>query len=144
MDKKILDFIKKSRVSVLATVLVNGSPHVAAMHYSHGDNPLEIYFSVDKTSLKCQLLLKKKKCQASVVIGFSEQDWLTLQMDGLISIVGDREELKTIKTIHYKKNPNSQEFENDPNTIFLIFKPKWIRYTDFNFEPPRIILLENL
>ena len=40
MDKKILDFIKKSRVSVLATVLVDGSPHVAAMHYSHGDNPL--------------------------------------------------------------------------------------------------------
>ena len=100
MDKKILDFIKKSRVSVLATVLVNGSPHVAAMHYSHGDNPLEIYFSVDKTSLKCQLLLKKKKCQASVVIGFSEQDWLTLQMDGLISIVGDREELKTINELY--------------------------------------------
>jgi len=144
MDKIILDFIKTSRVSVLATVLGNGSPHAAAMHYSHSVNPLEIYFSVDKTSLKCQSLLKKKKNKASVVIGFSEQDWLTLQIDGLISIVSDREKLKSVKLIHYKKNPSSKEFENNPNTIFLRFKPKWIRYTDFNFEPPRIILLENL
>lgn len=144
MDKKVLEFIKKNRVSALATVLAHGSPHTAVMHYSHLVNPLELYFSVDKTSVKCQFLLKRKEGKASVVIGFSEQEWITVQIDGLISIVDNREKLRRIKTIHYKKNPSSKEFENDPNTIFLIFKPKWIRYTDFNFEPPNIILIEDL
>ena len=143
MDKVILEFLEKNRVSVLTTLLVDGTPHGATLHYSFKTDPLELYFSVDKTDRKCQALAQSNEGKAAVVIGFSEQEWLTLQIDGKIKIVEDKDKIKEIKTIHYKRHPNSQKFENDPNTVFLVFQPTWLRYTDFNVEPPKIKLVEN-
>ena len=143
MKKEISDFLQKNRVGVLTTLLSDGSPHSSALHYSYRIDPLEFYFSVDKTSRKCQELLNKKEGKAAVVIGFSEVDWLTLQMEGLIQILTNRDEISGAKGIHYTKHPNSKKFENDPNTIFLRFKPTWLRYSNLFVVPPEIILLEN-
>ncbi len=138
MEQKVLDFLKNNRVSVLATQLKDGSPHTAALHYSHRSDPLVLYFSTENTSRKYQALAKGKSVKGSVTIGFSEQEWITLQMDGVVSVVSDSDELKVAKTIHYPKHPNSQKFENDPATVFLKFTPSWWRYTDFNTHPPTI------
>ncbi|MBI2641749.1 pyridoxamine 5'-phosphate oxidase family protein [Candidatus Roizmanbacteria bacterium] len=143
MDKTILDFLEKNRVGVLATLLLDGTPHGAALHYSFKIDPLELYFSVDKMSRKCKGLIERKEGKASIVIGFSEEDWLTLQVEGTIRIVDNPNTIKEIKKVHYVRHPNSLKFENDPNTVFLLFRPTWLRYTDFNTEPPKIILTEN-
>ncbi len=74
-----------------------------------------------------------------MVIGFSEEEWLTLQIDGTIEIIQDEDEIKRVKTIHYQKNPSSKQFENIPTTIFLAFTPIWWRFTDFNSEPPFVM-----
>lgn len=139
MDKKILDFLAKHRVSSLTTLLKDGSPHASALHYSHNENPLEIYFSVDNTSLKCQGLLEGKPSKSSVIIGFSEEEWITLQMDGDVIVISDKEELKTVQDRHYTKHPNSAAFKDVPTTIFLKFTPRWWRYTDYNTNPYAII-----
>ncbi len=135
MDQRVIEFLKKNRVSVLSTMLPDGYPHGATLHYSHQENPLEFYFSTENNSRKCQALLDGKAVKGSLVIGFSEEEWITLQMDGEVQAILDAEELKTAKSIHYPKHPNSQKFENDPATIFLKFTPKWWRYTDYNTDP---------
>jgi general stress protein 26 len=136
MDAKVMEFLSKERISSLTTMLPSGMPHSGVLHFSFlqdGDG-FKLYFSTDSTSKKAEFLSNSKESLASVTIGFSEQEWRTLQMDGIIRVV-EGEALKNIKANHYKMHPNSQKFESDPNTIFLEFTPSWFRYTDFMTHP---------
>ncbi len=139
MDQKIADFLAKEHISVLTTTLKDGSLHAAALHFSHVNEPLELYFSTENTSRKCEGLLSGEVVNAAVVVGFSEQQWITVQLDGEICMVSDSNEIAKIKEVHYQKHPGSKKFENEPETVFLKFTPKWWRYTDFNTKPPTII-----
>lgn len=143
MDQKISDFLTKHRVCSLTTILVDGSPHAAALHYSHKNVPLELYFSTENTSRKCQSLLDGQTVKGSVVAGFSEEEWITLQMDGEVKAIFNTEELKAVQAIHYPKHPNSEKYKDDPATIFLKFTPSWWRYTDYNTKPQTILSSEN-
>lgn len=69
MDQKVLDFLAKNNVGALTTLLEDGSPHSAALHYSHQDKPLMLFFSTENTSRKCQALLDGKSIKAAFVAG---------------------------------------------------------------------------
>lgn len=137
-NQTILDFLSKQRVCSLSTLLKDGSPHASALHYSHRDEPLTLYFSIENTSKKCENLLDGKISRASAVVGFSEEEWITLQMDGEVKAILSEEELKRAKSTHYPKHPDSQQYEHDLETLFLAFTPSWWRYTDYNTDPPTI------
>lgn len=138
MDQRVLDFLAKHRVCSLTTLLADGSPHAAALHYSHRSEPLALYFSTENTSKKCQALLDGKPGKASVVVGFSEEEWVTLQMDGEVRVV-ESSELPQVHELHYAKHPDSAKYKDDPATVFLVFTPSWWRSTDFNTTPPTIL-----
>lgn len=139
MDSKILDFLRMQRICSLTTLLVDGAPHAAAMHYSHSSDPLTLYFSTENTGKKCEALLDGSTTKASVVIGFSEKEWITLQMDGEVKTILDKEDLAKAQEIHYTKHPKSEKYKNEPETIFLSFTPAWWRYTDYNTIPETIL-----
>lgn len=139
MNQEVANFLTSERVCGLAVVMPDGTSHSAAMHFSHRAEPLALFFSTENTSRKCQALLNGKPSKASVVVGFSEEKWLTLQMDGEVKAILNPEELKVAKAVHYPKHPNSQKYEHDPATVFLAFTPSWWRYTGFKFQPPIII-----
>lgn len=131
MDKRILDFLEKERVCVLATTLSDGSPHTTALHFSIQTDPFCFYFSVDSTSRKYQGLLEADTVKGSITVGFSEVDWITLQMDGVVEKIGT-EDLTSVQKIHYAKNPGSEKHKGIPTTVFIKFTPTWYRYSDFN------------
>ena len=137
MNTEVLEFLRNNRVSVATTLLKNGLPHSAALHYSHKDDPLTLYFSTESTSRKCEGMLDGISVKASVVVGFDEKEWLTLQLEGEMRIV-PKDELVTAQEIHYKKHPSSEKWKNDPTTVILEFTPKWWRFTDLNVYPYRI------
>jgi general stress protein 26 len=138
MSPPVLDFLAKERVCSLAVILSDGSPHSAAVHYSHQAEPLKIFIQTSNTTTKAQPFLNGETGKASVAVGFSEQDWLTLQMRGTIRTISDPKELDEVYSIHYKKHPDAEQYKG-PNTVFLEFTPTWWRYTDFNTEPETII-----
>lgn len=142
MDPQRVSFLEKNRIAVFTALRKDGSPHSAALHYSYINEPFEFYFSTDKGSRKCEALLDGKSVKASVIIGFSEEEWLTLQMDGDVIAIIDQDELARVQTIHYAKHPNSAKYKDDPGTIFLKFIPTWYRYTDFNTNPMTIVSSE--
>lgn len=135
MDKKVLDFLNKERVCALTVILPDGIPHSATMHFSLTEEPLRIIFSTDNASKKYEAL-KDGYAKASVLIGFSEEEWITFQAEGELKELIGEEEIKKAKEIHYAKIPSSKEFENEPGTIFLEFSPSFWKYTDFNSKPP--------
>lgn len=142
MDSKVSDLLDKHRVCSLTVMLPDGSPHAAALHYSHRNTPVTLFFSTENTSKKTQGLLKGEKQKASVVVGFSEEEWITLQMDGEVKAVLDDKELEEVKNVHYAKHPDSKQYENNPATIFLSFVPSWWRFSDYNTDPPTILASE--
>jgi hypothetical protein len=81
-----------------------------------------------------QALVSGNVVKAALVIGMSDEEWKTLQMEGEVKLVS-QEEIERIQDIHYRKHPNAQEFKNKPETVFLQFTPTWWRYTDFSTEP---------
>lgn len=114
----------------MATMLKDGSPHVCALHYANNLDA-EVYIMTEKTGKKSEDLLDGKVGKASFVTGFSDEEWITLQMDGEVRAVTDKKELLKIHEIYYKKNPGPEKYKNEPETLFLTFKPKWYRYTEY-------------
>jgi general stress protein 26 len=140
MHQEVLDraisFIKDARISVISTIGSDGGPHATVMHHSCLSSPLRIFYSADKSSTKYANILTR--AHSAVVVGWSEQDWVTVQMRGTTKIVNEPTELVAAKQIHYSLHPNSQRFEHDPGTVFLKFEPTWLRFSDLGVEPPVI------
>lgn len=131
IHSEALKFLESQNICSLTTLLPDGSPHAAALHFSYTTSPFEIYFSTDKTSKKCRSLTNNGTTKASFVIGFKDNE-NTLQMNGDVELVTNSEKVKEIENVHYERNPNSAEWRDDPNTVFLKFTPTWWRYSDYN------------
>ena len=133
--KQLLDFLKSHRVGVLSVQLKDGSPHGATMHFSHQESPTKLFFLTDRNYRKCEALLEDNPVRGSFVVGFSEEEMKTLQLDGVVRVVSDANKLALLKEVHFKKIPTAKEYENDPDSIFLEFLPTWWQYSDYNTEP---------
>lgn len=142
MNPVALEFLAKHNVSALTILLPDGTPHAAAVHFSHKSEPFTLFFSTHNTSRKATGLLNGESQKAAVVVGLSEEEWITFQAEGTISVITDSQQLAEAKTTHYAKNPGSKKFEGDPKAVFLCFTPTWWRYTDFNTKPMTVISSE--
>lgn len=131
IEPKVIDFLSKHRVCVLSTLLKDGTPHVSALHYVSCNDPVEIYIMTEKSGKKSEALLDGEIGKSSLVTGFSDEEWITLQMDGEVRIESNKKKLAKIHKIYYSKNPGPEKYKNDPGTIFLVFKPIWWRYTEY-------------
>lgn len=110
------------------------------MHFSWEADADAIYFSADSMQRKCLDLKLGEKRQASVIVGFSEETWITCQMSGVIEMVSESE-LSKVKAVHYDRVPGAAEFEDVETTVFLRFNPNFAKITDYNKEPPKEMVL---
>lgn len=145
MHPKLLEFLIRHRIAAVALILNNGKSHSAVMHFSFEENPLRLFFQTSKKSGKIAQadIMDGASAIASLCIGFSEEEWQTLQMEGKIRGVFTTEEKKKVQAIHYLRYPNSQENENDPDTLFLEFISSWWQLSDYNTNPPKKISSED-
>lgn len=132
MDK-VSAFLEKHPVCVFTILLPDGTPHSAALHFSHQETPFKLYFSTEKGSLKASGLQSGETESASVVVGWSEEDYITVQMRGSAKhLLGD--ELVSAQKVHYAKHPGSAKWADDPDTFFICFDVSWWRYSDLKSE----------
>lgn len=141
VDKKVLDFVLKHRISVLTTLLKDGSPHSSSMHYASSEKPLEFVFLTEKGSRKLNNL-GASFSPASLVIGFSEEEWVELQMEGEVKILKDKKELSSAWDLYAGKFKGADKYKDDPVSMVLLFRAKWWRYTEFRPKPTKIISSE--
>ena len=97
---------------------------------------MRLFFSTDDRSTKVRNTLNNDK--AAVVVGWSKEKWISAQMRGELREITDLAELTNARAAHYAMNPDLQMSDNDPHTVFLVFTPRWIRYSDLSMEPPLI------
>lgn len=138
MNEDILQFLKNNNISVVSVVRPDNSVHAAALHFSNNADASEFYFATSRESRKAEGLAEQRSAKASVVVGFKEEEMITLQMDGSIR-TGTDEEISGAMEIHYTKHAGAARFKDDPNAMFLIFKPDWWRFSKFKEKPPLFI-----
>jgi Predicted flavin-nucleotide-binding protein len=143
MDKRVLKFLQRHRISVLTTLLTDGKPHSASMHYAFSEKPFYFVYLTEKESRKLSGLKVGKTLPASLVIGFSEEEWITMQIEGDFKIINERKELELGWKVYAEKYVGMDKYKNSKDSVLVKFIPNWWRYTEVKPYPSVIISSDN-
>ena len=128
--KEILEYLNGQRVGVLALEMLDGSPHGSTVHFAYSEEPLVFFFETNRKYRKSEPLFGKPATRASLVIGSSEEDMKTLQMDGEARLIRE-EEHDVFWEVYFRKYPEKAKKAKDSEVVFFSFTPAWWRFTDW-------------
>src|SRR6185369_299136 len=123
----VLDYIKTQSLGVLATVNAKGLPEAATLSISQTDQ-LELIFQTPNSTRKYTNL--QTNPHVAVVFGWSREDYITVQYEGVARQVTDADERTRIAAIHVAANPSSKPYADLPDNKFFIVSPTQIRYSE--------------
>ncbi len=128
----LYQFILPRRLAVLGSISPDGAPQAALVGIAvTGD--LEIIFDTVSNSRKYRNLALNPS--ASFVIGWEGE--VTLQYEGQArEPKGD--ELARYQEIYFAAWPDGPARLAWPGIAYFVVRPTWIRYSDFNQNPPQI------
>lgn len=133
MDTSTLfDFINKHALAVISTVSLKQVPESAVIGVAVNEQ-LEIIFDTTTTSRKHRNL--QFNPNVALVIGWDNET--TVQYEGRAQQLTG-EELEQAKAVYFTKFPDGTIREQWPDIAYYIIRPSWIRYSDFNTDPPLI------
>ena len=129
----LYNFIKQYQYAVLSTVSKDNAPESAVVGIIVTKD-LQLFFDTLSDSRKYQNLLSNPKI--SFVIGWDNER--TLQYEGIAKIPAINE-LETLQKIYFEVFPDGiDRKENVKNITYFSVEPKWVRFSDFNLNPPKI------
>ncbi|MGA2981527.1 MAG: pyridoxamine 5'-phosphate oxidase family protein [Terriglobales bacterium] len=125
-------FIAQYKLGVLSTLADTGAPQSALVGIAVTPN-LEIIFDTVKTSRKYPNLVARNRC--SFVIGWAGEQ--TVQYEGEAAELRGQE-LKRCQEVYFGAWPDGPARLLWPGIVYFVVRPKWIRYSDFDQNPPLI------
>jgi pyridoxine/pyridoxamine 5'-phosphate oxidase len=133
-ESELYTFMAKQKLGVLATISQTASPESALVGIAITPQ-LEIVFDTVKSSRKYPNLITRPAC--SFVIGGWGSGEQTVQYEGRA------EELKPPHLEHYLATyfrawPDGPARMSWPGIVHFVVRPTWIRYSDFDQNPPLI------
>jgi Pyridoxamine 5'-phosphate oxidase len=128
----ICQFIAKQKLGVLGTLSSGGSPQSALVGIAVTPE-LEIIFDTVKSSRKFQNLMSNSGC--SFVVGWTGE--ITVQYEGQ---AGQPEgvALARYQQAYFARWPECRSHLSWPGITYFVVRPGWIRYSDFDQNPPFI------
>ncbi len=122
----IVSYIQDNRVCVLAVQMPDGTPHAAAVHYAY--NGESFIFETYQEYRKMEAFTHQEIVRVSLVIGSTEGDMRTLQIDGSAQLIArDDERVST----YMHRFPEKQGKYDADKLVFFICNPSWWRFTDW-------------
>ena len=134
--RALLDFLRSHRLAVEASVSPNGAAQAAVVGFAISDR-FEIVFDTLSTTRKAQHLRRNPKI-ALVIGGLVTSDERTAQYEGIADEPSGAE-LERLKQIYYSAYPDGPSRLSWPNLIYIRVSPTWVRYSDYNADPPLIV-----
>ncbi len=139
MDSFIANFLKSQKVCVLSVMLPDGHIRGAAMHYAFDSDTQKIYMMTRSGSTKMQGLKKPgDSVEASVVVGFSEEEWTTMQIQGVVKKTEGADMVRAVE-VYSKVFGEAGSGDEKKDAAVLEFDIRWWRYSKFKPEPPVIL-----
>ena len=126
-------FMEKCRLGVLGTI-GQSTPQSALVGIAVTDQ-LEIIFDTVKSSRKYPNLIARRAC--SFVIGGWGAGEQTVQYEGEAAELKSPE-LERYQTTYFGAWPDGPARMSWPGIVYFVVRPVWIRYSDFDQNPPLI------
>jgi pyridoxine/pyridoxamine 5'-phosphate oxidase len=119
-------------LGVLSSIGGSGAPQSALVGIAVTES-LEIVFDTVKSSRKYGNLITRPAC--SFVFGWAGEQ--TIQYEGNAEEpVG--ETLQRYQDVYFRAWPDGPARLNWPGIAYFVVKPKWVRYSNFDQNPPLI------
>jgi general stress protein 26 len=134
--KRLLEFLREHRLAVEASVSASGSAQAAVVGVAVTDR-FEIVFDTVESTRKAQNLRRNPKL-ALVIGGLIAGDERTVQYEGVADEPSGGE-LERIKRAYYRVYPDGPSRLSWPGLMYVRVRPTWIRYSDYNRDPPAIV-----
>ncbi len=130
-------FISGCKLGVISSLSSTGLPSSGSVQSAlvgiGVTQDLEIIFDTVKTSRKYSNLVRNTAC--SLVLGWSGEQ--TLQYEGQATELSGTE-LQRFQAIYFKAWPDGPSRLAWPGIVYFCVRPTWIRYSDFDANPPLI------
>jgi hypothetical protein len=136
MLTELLEFMRTQRFAVEASCARDGAAQAALVGVAVTD-ALEIVFDTLDTTRKARNLRASPRA-AFVLGGWLAGDERTVQFEG-IADEPDGAELERIKQAYFATWPDGPSRAAWPGLVYFRVRPTWIRFSNFNHAPPRIV-----
>jgi pyridoxine/pyridoxamine 5'-phosphate oxidase len=136
---ELLAFMRSQRLAVQASVSPGGSAQAAVVGIAVTDR-LEIVFDTLESSRKARNLRSNHRI-ALVVGGLVSGDERTVQYEGIADEPKGAER-ERIKAEYFDVWPDGRTRESWPGLVYVRVRPTWVRYSDFNQDPPEVAEFE--
>lgn len=131
-NRDLFEFIAARKLGVISSLSSSGSVQSALVGIAVTQD-LEIIFDTVKTSRKYSNLIYNPAC--SLVIGWTGEQ--TLQYEGTATELSGTE-LQRCQVSYFKAWPDGPSRMTWPGIVYFRVRPSWIRYSDFDANPPLI------
>ena len=132
----LLQFLRQYTLAIQATVSPTNNPQAAVIGFVITDD-FEIFFDSATANRKVGNL-RNNPAIALVIGGLSEGDERTAQYEGITDEpVGSA--LTRLQQFYFTRFPDGRERQRWPGIVYFRARPKWIRYSDYNQNPPQIV-----
>jgi Pyridoxamine 5'-phosphate oxidase len=129
----LLRFLKEHRLAVEASVSPSLTAQAAVVGFAISEE-FEIIFDTLDSTRKVPNLRQNPRL-AFVVGGLLPGDERTAQYEG-IADEPTGTELERLTEIYYGVYPEGRARRSWPGLIYVRVRPTWIRYSDYNVDPP--------
>jgi len=133
---ELLRFLRSHRVAVEASVSQGGAAQAAVVGFAI-TNQFEIVFDTVDSTRKAGNLRRNPNL-AFVIGGLLPGDERTVQYEG-IADEPSGDELDRLKQVYYETYPDGPSRLSWPGIMYVRVRPTWVRYSDYNVEPPLIV-----
>ena len=134
--KHLLHFLREHRLAVEASVSPSSAAQAAVVGFAVSDT-FEIIFDTLNSTRKVTNIRRNPKV-AFVIGGLVSGDERTAQYEGLADEPSGSE-LERLTEIYYAVYPDGRARRSWPGLIYIRVRPTWIRYSDYNVDPPEIL-----
>ncbi len=134
--QELLDFMRLHRLAVQASVSAAAVPQAAMVGFAVTDQ-FEIVFDTLHTTRKARNL-RQNPHVALVIGGWVPDDERTVQYEGEADEPSGAE-LDRLKQVYYAAYPDGPGRASWPGLIYVRVRPTWVRYSDYNKDPPEIV-----
>ena len=133
MDKANLHTVMaEHRYGVVSSISATGTPQSALVGIAVTDQ-LEIVFDTLRSTRKYGNLIARPAC--SVVLGFPGEKTIQLQGNAMEP---DGAERTRYQEAYFLTWPDGRDRTAWPGMTYLVVRPTWIRFSDFDQRPPLI------
>ena len=133
--KQLLTFLRQHRLAVEASVSPSCGAQAAVVGIAVTDR-FEVVFDTLESTRKAENLRRNPKL-ALVIGGVIEGDERTAQYEGIADEPSGME-LERIKQAYYGVYPEGPTRLSWPGLMYVRVRPMWIRYCDYNVDPPHV------